>query len=318
MKPLISVIVPIFNSMDFLPVCLESIKRQEYEPLEIILVDDGSTDGSGELCDVFASIDCRFRVIHKQNGGSSSARNSGIDDAKGQYIAFVDSDDALNEQPYIHMEKVIRETGVDIVCMDRYASKEKRHPIPVQTSEQSIQIYTNVEVYTALCLSALSDAVWDKLFRRELFELRFDVGVINEDFLLMIKLCLSGITLAKTNYVGYYYYLRTGSITGSGFKKNMIDALYNAKFACDNAPVECKESAQGYYLHRILMFLVNMPSEYIKLKNNDYLFAISQLRAMKKSIISSNRSLRDKSLLKLYSITPKHAKIICDLYMAKK
>ena len=111
-NPLISVIVPIYDVESYLPKCVESVLRQTYTNLEIILVDDGSPDNSGKICDDFAARDPRVRVIHKENGGLSSARNAGLDAAHGEYITFLDSDDWIAEDAYEHLLSVLRKYDV--------------------------------------------------------------------------------------------------------------------------------------------------------------------------------------------------------------
>ena len=106
---MISVIIPVYNVESYLKRCVDSVRQQTYIDLEIILVDDGSTDDSGKLCDNLAAEDNRIRVIHKENGGASSARNTGIDNAKGEYIGFVDSDDIVSEDLYMHLFELLRQ-----------------------------------------------------------------------------------------------------------------------------------------------------------------------------------------------------------------
>ena len=101
--PLISVIVPVYNIMDYLPRCVQSLGQQTYRNLEILLVDDGSTDGTGQLCDRLAAQDGRIRVLHKENGGTSSARNMGIEKALGEFLGFVDSDDYVEPDMYMQL-----------------------------------------------------------------------------------------------------------------------------------------------------------------------------------------------------------------------
>ena len=106
-KPLISVIVPVYNVAAWLPRCVDSILAQTYENLEILLVDDGSTDGSGNICEEYAKKDTRIRVLHKENGGLSSARNAGLDAAAGAYIGFVDSDDWIAPEMYAELRRTL-------------------------------------------------------------------------------------------------------------------------------------------------------------------------------------------------------------------
>ena len=118
-KPLISVIVPVYNILEYLPRCVESLCRQTYPNLEILLVDDGSTDGTGQLCDKLGEADARIRVFHKENGGSSSARNLGIAKAKGRYLGFVDSDDYVDSRMYELLEAAIEKYQVKAAQVGR-------------------------------------------------------------------------------------------------------------------------------------------------------------------------------------------------------
>lgn len=317
MNPKLSVIVPIYNALPYLKTCFDSISSQEYEPLEVILVDDGSTDGSGAFCDEYALRDTRFKVLHKVNGGQSSARNLGLDYATGEYITFVDSDDALLNQPYSYLMNVIAEYQSDIVSMKYHASKESVHSIQSSMVKERVQRYSSEELFSGLCRQTISDGPWDKIYRKELFErVRFQTGVLNEDFLLLINLSLIGATITCTDYLGYYYYLHTGSTSNSGFKKNMIDALYNADYAYMHAQNEsCKRAATNYLLHKILMFLVNMPNQYIREQNEHYLFAMKRLKEI--DVHKSNRPKRDKLILKSFQLLPGLTRMICGFYLSK-
>ena len=119
MDALISVIIPIYNIMDCLPKCVDSVCRQTYSAMEILLVDDGSTDGTGALCDELAKKDARIRVFHKENGGSSSARNLGIREARGEYLGFVDSDDYVDADMYERLYGAIEKTGMPVAQVGR-------------------------------------------------------------------------------------------------------------------------------------------------------------------------------------------------------
>lgn len=318
MNPKLSVIVPVYNTLPYLQTCFDSIKRQKYEPLEVIIVDDGSTDGSAKFCDEYALTDTRFRVIHKENGGQSSARNLGLDNASGDYITFVDSDDALINQPYLYLMKSISGYRSDIICMKCHASKEPFHDLQNSLKTDDVQKLSSEEFFCGLCHQTISDGPWDKIYKKSLFDtVHFQDGVLNEDFLLLINLSLLGATMACTDYVGYYYYLRTGSTSNSGFKKNMIDALYNADYAYSNAPTEaCKKAAEGYLLHRILMFLVNMPNGYIKEGNKDYLFAMQRLKEI--NLSDSDRSKRDKLILRCFLRFPAFSRRVCGWYLSNR
>lgn len=317
MNPKLSVIVPIYNTLPYLRTCLDSIKRQTYSPLEVILVDDGSSDGSSEFCDKYIELDERFQVIHKKNGGLSSARNAGIEVATGQLITFVDSDDALIGQPYNFLIPILQKYSAQIVCMDNYCSSDSPYDLAYSVKDEVNIQMDNISFFEKICAQTLSEAAWDKIYDRSLFEkVRFRTGMLNEDFLLMIELCKTPMTIVKTNYLGYYYFQRMESITHSGFKKNMIDAVYNANYAYEHAPNDvCKKAAEGYLLHRILMYLINMPNDYVKIKNKDYLFVMMKLKSL--NVMKSNRSVRDKILLKFFSMCPQIANLSCSLYLKK-
>ena len=120
----ISIIVPVYNIIEYLPRCVESLRKQTYDKIEILLVDDGSTDGTAELCDKLAVEDVRIRVFHKQNGGSSSARNLGIQEATGEYLGFVDSDDYVEPDMYERLLQAIETTHLPIAQTGREETSE--------------------------------------------------------------------------------------------------------------------------------------------------------------------------------------------------
>lgn len=129
-SPLISVIIPVYNVEKYLHRCLDSVIEQTYKNLEVILIDDGSTDHSGEICDDYAAKDVRIHVIHQENQGVSAARNKGLDTAKGEYIAFVDSDDYILPEMYAKMLECIIENNVDFcVCQWQYEYADGRQVV---------------------------------------------------------------------------------------------------------------------------------------------------------------------------------------------
>lgn len=222
---LISVIVPVYNVENFLDKCVKSIINQSYKNLQIILVDDGSTDKSGEICDKYSSKDNRITVIHKKNGGLSDARNKGIEVAIGEYISFVDSDDWIEQDLY---ETCMKHIGnCDIVCfsmqLDYSNGVHKVKKIPrkiILDNDQGIRYlnsYKNIDV-----------SACNKLFRRKLFDnIRFPYKKLCEDCYIMYKLFLKAKNILILPYIGYHYYKRVGSISNSN-KINM-DYIYAYK-----------------------------------------------------------------------------------------
>ncbi|MCI8373939.1 MAG: glycosyltransferase [Lachnospiraceae bacterium] len=174
----ISIIVPIYNIKAYLPQCIESLLYQTFSDMEILLVDDGSTDGSGKICDEYAQKDSRIRVLHKKNGGLVSARKAGLSMAKGEYIAYVDGDDFIEPDMYERMYRTMKEQDVDVVMCGRYedtgdVSRKVFHGIPEgRYGKEGLirDVYPQMIAKEAFFEWGIFPSVWDKLFRRECLE----------------------------------------------------------------------------------------------------------------------------------------------------
>ena len=193
-KPLISVIVPVYKVEPYLERCVKSIQNQTYTNLEIILVDDGSPDRCGVMCDVFAMEDSRIRVFHKENGGQSSARNLGLDNMAGEYVAFVDSDDWIDHDMYAYLYELIKTHNAQIACCGiqkhfsdgRVTSYNPEYPRDRQVCE-----YTMMEaLQKSLDNTKITYSPCDKLYHKSIFrDIRMTVGRIYED-MEMIPKCI--------------------------------------------------------------------------------------------------------------------------------
>lgn len=212
---LISVIVPVYNVEALLPRCLDSILAQTYRNLEIILVDDGTKDASDKICDEYAAKDSRIRVIHKENGGLSSARNAGIDIARGEYFGFVDSDDWIEPEMYETMLALAQKQGVKLVCAGRYDTDGNQEGKTVGLCPQKEEVITGMELLGRVFVwDNIDSAAWDKLYHRSLFEdIRYPHGLINEDVAIFYKLAEKVDRAAMCNRPFYNYFHRPGSIT---------------------------------------------------------------------------------------------------------
>ncbi len=211
----ISVIVPVYNVEQYLPRCLDSILAQTYENLEIILVDDGATDGSGAICDVYASKDPRIKVIHKANGGLSSARNAGIDAATGEYLAFVDSDDWIEPDTYGYLLGLAKGYGVKLVCAGRYdvsaKTGEKKLGLcpPKEEKIPAEELVGRIFLWDGCDSSAV-----DKLYHRSLLaSFRYPEGKVCEDVPVTYRIILQTDWAAMGSKPVYNYFHRSGSIT---------------------------------------------------------------------------------------------------------
>ena len=219
MSELISVIVPVYNVKEYLVDCIESIVNQTYRNLEIILVDDGSTDGSSTICDEYGLKDKRIRIIHKVNGGLSSARNAGLDCANGAYISFVDSDDWLEQDFYRILYGAIKAANADIAVCGRYLVSEYGKEKMFCSDEQNI--FSRKEALREIfCLGLVDVAAWDKLYRRSVLDgVRFPDGEINEDTAVVYKVFNKVKLLVHVGMPLYNYRVRIGSITKSGYSE---------------------------------------------------------------------------------------------------
>ena len=314
----LTVIVPVYNVSQYLEECLESISRQDYPNMEVILVDDGSPDGSAGICDRKAVRDSRFIVVHKRNGGLSSARNTAIGLMDADYVTFVDSDDFLIGQPYTLLMETAARTGADMVAMDYHADRNAPGELVQPEYEQTE--HNAEELFRHLLIQDVSESVWNKIYKRELFDaILFAEDVLNEDFLYFVKLLTSrDVKYIGVNYIVYYYRLRKGSTT-STFGHNMIDAVRNAVCAREQNPfASCERDADRYLLRKIFMYLVNMPCEHIGNGDPDYRYTIARLRELKNTMDEAGLSGREKFVLKGFLRKPGMTKRITDAYLSRK
>ena len=211
----ISVIVPVYNVEQYLSRCVDSIVSQSYENLEVILVDDGSKDASGKICDDYAGKDGRITVIHKENGGLSSARNAGLDMASGEYVAFVDSDDWIEQQAYEWMMDAMLRHGVKLVCAGRYDVDGATGEREIGLCPQREEVISGEEMAGRIFTWDNCDSsACDKLYHWSLFDgHRYPLGVVCEDLPVTYRIALEAGKAAMIPKPVYNYYHRPGSIT---------------------------------------------------------------------------------------------------------
>lgn len=228
----VSVIIPIYNVENYLDQCIKSVIDQTYKDLEIILVNDGSTDLSEKLCDKWKNMDSRIEVIHKSNGGLSDARNAGLDIAKGEYILFVDSDDFIDENM---VEILINKIGNAsmAVCNIRYVDEQSQSlETPIKEFQRD-EIWDQnkfwKEYYAGYCVTCV--VAWNKLYKREIFEhIRYDYGKRNEDEFIIDKIVELCDKICICEDVLYNYRQRRNSIMNQKFgikNLDLIEAVVN-------------------------------------------------------------------------------------------
>lgn len=230
MKDLISVIVPVYKVEQYLDGCIDSLVKQSYANLEIILVDDGSPDNCPKKCDEWAQKDSRIKVIHKKNGGLSSARNAGLDIANGNYYAFVDSDDWVEPTMYADMIKIIKSYKVDFVAgkINCYIEdKDKFIPFMEKSDRYIIKtnkLFTKDEYRKLIISNNIESAVWNKLYKKEyIANLRFKEGRLFEDYLFSYFATkkMEAMYYLATPY--YNYRIRKNSICTSKINRKDME-----------------------------------------------------------------------------------------------
>lgn len=319
---LISVIIPVYNVERYLERCVKSVMDQTYKNLEIILVDDGSPDNSGKMCDELSKLDDRIVVYHKENGGLSDARNYGVERAKGKYIGFVDSDDYIHENMYAHLYEVIKKEDADVSeCGVTRVYKNFNRPhymgedfCELLDSKRYLEEYLKIDkVY---------GSVWCKLIKKEVAEkLSFPVGKIYEDLFYNYGLIQLDIKIAITNKSYYYYYIRKGSITTEQFNRKHLSLLeilgkfrrYVEKNYPEFSNYAIVREVYGYLsiLNQIIML-----NDY---KNNqDYKNIKGYLKTNFKNVIKMKEAPKSLKLgLVAFSINEKLYKYILSKYKSK-
>lgn len=259
--PLISVIVPCYKVERYLPGCIDSILRQTYEHLEIMLVDDGSPDRCGEICEDYAKQDPRIVVIHKENGGLSDARNVAIDQAKGEWITFVDSDDLVNDDYVEILYRLVSEFECECGVCRFKTFREGDEPVWFYGSSHHEKMDSLKAVEQMFYQEKFDNNAPAKLYHRRLFEgcIRFPKGRVFEDLATTYQLLLQSNGVAYTDATPYHYFLRENSIDGSYSSKKVEDGLAVLKSIDDNISklrgiekaYQCRKFS--FLLHLLLM-----------------------------------------------------------------
>lgn len=314
-KPLISVIIPIYNIEDCLERCVRSVLNQTYSNLEILLVDDGSTDRTPELVDRLAREDERIRAFHKQNGGSSSARNYGIREAAGEYLGFVDSDDYIEPDLYELLMELIERYQVEVAQISRDEVNEdgsKRADVCVPPED--IRFCSSEEFLKELLLHKGDCSFCTKLLKRELFDAGgFPEGELNEDFRLFTEMLprIKGVVIHPKQ--GYHVYYRIGSNTrrkdANDFSRVYTDIVVNAdriaKLVQDHYPM-LSEYSTRFGLYQRLDYLLHIPILQMTKDNEVYRSVCGYLRGHRREICSNPYLTgKQKLYLLLFSVAPK-------------
>ena len=304
-KPLITVIVPVYNILEYLPRCVRSVTAQTWQRLEIILMDDGSTDGTGELCDRLALEDSRIKVYHKKNGGSSSARNLALTHAQGEYVGFVDSDDYVAPDMYERLYQGIVQFGVPAAQIGRDEIDAEGRLLPnICEPPAEPVVIESIDFMRELLLHRGDCSFCTKLIRKDLFPKEaFPEGRLNEDFNLLIRMLPEMGRLVSLPEQAYHVFYRIGSNSRKADKENFSrvygDSVDNADVVAEIIKKDYPELWQEAFRFGVfqrLEYLLHIPISQMTADNAQYQGIVKYLRknwvrSMKNKILSRKNKL---------------------------
>lgn len=244
---MISVIVPVYNVEKHIQKCVTSICNQSYKDIEIILVDDGSTDRSGTICDELQKENQKIQVVHKVNGGLSSARNAGIDVAKGDYYGFIDSDDYIEKEMFGTLFEAITRTGKEIACCGRIVDIFGQYSNVEFTIKEEREFSREEAIKEVLLLEKIDVSACDKLYDKKIFkDIRYPEGKISEDAAIIFDIIEKSNGMVHVGRPFYHYVFRNDSITKSKYNEKRYDVVGNM-FRTKNFIIEKYPNLIKYY-----------------------------------------------------------------------
>ncbi len=307
---MISVIVPVYNMEKYLEKCVKSILEQDYKDIELILVDDGSKDSSPQMCDEFAKQDGRVKVIHKENGGQGSARNMGLDIAKGEYISFIDSDDWVEYDMYSNLVNILEENNADLAICE-VALNEENGSVLKKKRVNGVLVMTKDVAFSHRFDGSeiVTDSPCNKLYKKELFEnLRYPENRLLEDSALMYRILDRTKTVVSSEKVGYNIRCDSSSVSRRKYNKKRCDTIITytemADFLSEKeeykkyVPIANSYIAGAIFFNAGEMYCVDFEGK----KETE-----NHIKKCAKDLLSSGRELsfKNKLLLNLISVSPK-------------
>lgn len=319
--PLISIIVPVYNIEEYLPRCVKTLQGQTYPRIEILLVDDGSTDGTGVLCDRLSGEDPRVRVFHKENGGSSSARNLGIKEAKGEYLGFVDSDDYVEPDMYEKLYAAITQYGVPVAQTGRDEIDPDGNRLPdICIPPEKPEIIDAEDFLKELLMHRGDCSFCTKLIKRSVLEDRkFPEGALNEDFHLLIRLLGEQVDrIVSLPDRGYHVFYRVGSNSRKADKENfsrvfadIVDNADMVSLLVEEKYPDLKTVAFRFGIFQRIDYMLHIPVSQMNRDNAFYRQVVRYLRknwwrAMKNPFLTG----KNKIYHTLFAIAPRGIRVL--------
>ena len=318
MNPIISVIIPVYNVENFLYDCLKSVISQTYTNLEIILVNDGSTDKSGKICDEFAKNDTRIKVLHQKNSGQAVARNNALNIVNGEYIAFADSDDLINNDYISLLFDLIQKYNTKI-SMANY--KEFTQICEISTfkdENKNEKILNKEDIFMGSCIgdSYFITAVWRCLFHRDIFaNLRFPAGEIHEDIAIWFEIFNNTQKIATSNKSIYFYRKNVNSTTQILNDRFFSIIKNTAKFT--DALEKNYPNLKGFAKYKMCLTMLVATEKIFQPENEKYRFKIAEFYKFIKQNLNLKFALKQGNFGKkliLYYIHPKLFEVVYKIY----
>lgn len=275
----LSVIIPIYKVEKYLCRCIDSILQQTYSNLEIILVDDGSPDNCGTICDAYAEKDSRVKVLHKKNAGVSAARNSGIEMASGEYIAFIDSDDYIASNMFGEMVDLLEKNNLDIISCDAFIAKGDK--IIGEAGDGKLFIFEKQEIVEK-SLNDCDNNAWGKIYKRQAIgDVRFPEGRLFEDTATAYLFFNNCNRAGHVNKAYYYYYRNPNSITQTAFNTKarmdfVLGYIERLNFALENK-LNCVPQCKSLLMKAILSCLTAIYANDADYHNDDNYITLKEL-----------------------------------------
>ena len=308
MNKLVSVIIPVYNVEKYLEQCLDSVLNQTYQNLQIILVDDGSTDRCPQICDQYAAMEQRVEVIQRKNGGLTVARNTGLTAVKGEYIGFVDSDDWIHPEMYRHLVEILEKTDADISTVEVVKTTGEIQPVHEPVAVKVLSQQEFAKVFFKIGSQKIVYYVWNRLYKKELlepdhFEERFSIG---EDVVASYKAWTKAEKIAESNQPMYYYRQKTGMTSTFSPKYFQLLDVWNsvAQLTADR-----RTGYDGYVktnqerIYFTLLMELALSGEY---RNNLYQTKVNELlldlKRVKKDLLRADISKSRKIMIALFCV----------------
>lgn len=309
---MISVIVPIYNVEEYLPTCIKSILNQTYKDLEILLIDDGSTDNSGKICDEYAKQDNRCIVIHQPNKGLSDARNIGLDRATGEYISFIDGDDYIHPKMLETLYEALQKGSYDF-AMVLYKEIYTKEKVP-QFIPNSNLYYNSQELDQCQLMRGLYNVsnrrnnypaanfhvVWNKLYKKSIIKSNRFINTTSEDTIFNNSIYLTCQKAIIVKQPLYYWVQRTSSITHQPINSHFIDRSYSYLINLHKISIE-NTLYRSFCLERLYKTIINV--QYLSYKTPWHNYAIRQSQELKQQTIKEFIKNKNISLLKKLGLT---------------